>query len=110
MLLCGAFYIQEISYIRVWIKLLGKICKLNKLPMKDFKMHKEKKVMQKYFHYTMELFNHIALCYRNFQNVKLRIDFVENNFTALRFYVTSNFGKFKWAKNVIFGPFEFAKI
>ena len=46
-----------------------------------------------------------ALCSRNFQNVKLRLDFV-TIIILLRFYVKSNFGEFKQSKNVNFGNFR----
>ena len=65
-------------------------------------------LMQKYVQYlTGKVFNFntvykdlsLALCSRNIQNVKLRLDIL----SPLRFYVKLNFGEFKQSKNVIFG-------
>ena len=41
-----------------------------------------------------------ALCSRNFQNV------IIDNSTATPILRESNFGEFKWSKNVIFGNFR----
>ena len=48
-----------------------------------------------------------ALCSRNFQNVKLRLDFCRNLIILpqIQFYVKYSFGEFKRPKNVIFGNF-----
>ena len=43
-----------------------------------------------------------ALCSRNFQNVKLRHDFVDIG--------KSHFGEFKWSKNVVYGNFRDAEL
>ena len=49
-----------------------------------------------------------TLCSRNFQNVKLRLDFVDIwwFYSHSNFYVKSNFGEFKWSKNVLFDHFR----
>ena len=50
----------------------------------------------------------IALCSRNFQNVKLRLYFAEilSFHCHSDFYVKSNFGEFRCSINVIFGNFR----
>ena len=53
-----------------------------------------------------------TLCSGNFQNVKLRCDFVENLIIVLplRFYVKSSFRKFKRTKNDIFSMFRYSEL
>ena len=51
-------------------------------------------------------FQIMTLCSKNFQNVKLRLDFISLIILLpLRIYVKSNFGEFKRFKNVIFCHF-----
>ena len=48
---------------------------------------------------------HSALCSRNFQNVKLRLQ--DTILQPFRFYMKSNFGKFKWSEMSILAILEF---
>ena len=59
-----------------------------------------------FWHMNLKLI--ISLCSRNFQNMKLRLDFVENLIILLplQFYVKSNFSELKRSKNVVFGNFR----
>ena len=75
--------------------------------MQHAKIHKITKFFPKRYYKKVFKLSTLALCSRNFQNVKLRLDFCWKLITLLplQFYVKSNFGKFKRSKNVIFGNF-----